>query len=278
MADPFASPRLTISRAQHHIDDFNAKIIEFVSSQPWSYIIDQDLKGGQDLHKIKFARRLPAELPCIVFDDANNLRSVLDQAGYASAIAGGNPNPKRSSFPFGEDLAGLNNNVDGKRGVCKDIPPEIVALFRSFKPYKGGNDALWALNKLCNTKKHCALVPFDIGRAQLSVTQISQQPTTVVRKGDSFELAFEGHTTGIIGGMSVKNSDWDPDKYEITLARTPLGSHSHYRPNVTLNVALDSIETQRGKPAVAVLREMMRVVDGILSASEAECRRLGFVK
>lgn len=275
MGDLFASPRLAILRAQHHIDDLNSKINEFVSNKPWSYAIEQDLNARQDLHKIKFARRLPADLPCILFDAANNLRATLDQAGYASAIAGGETNPKRTNFPFGDDLAGLNNNIEGRK-VCEHCPPEITTLFRAFKPYKGGNDALWALNKLCNTKKHFALVPFDIGRASLSIMQASE-PVRSIEPG-FMKITIKGTISGFASGMSVRNPDWDPDKYEITLARTPIGGNPNYKAHVALNIAIDGIENLGGKPAVGVLRNMVRVVESVLGATEAECRRMGLIK
>jgi hypothetical protein len=74
--------------------------------------------------------------------------------------------------------------------------------------------------------------------------------------------------------MSVRNPDWDTEKHEITLGRTHREFSPGYKANVTLNVAFDGIETQVGKPAVGVLHDMMRVVDSILAATEAECRRL----
>ena len=118
MADLFASPRLTILRAQHHIDDLNAKINQFVSIQPWSHRIENDSANpGHELHKIVFERRLPPDLPNIVFDVANNLRAVLDQLGYASAVASGKVDPKSTQFPFGDDAAGLDHVIG--RGRCK---------------------------------------------------------------------------------------------------------------------------------------------------------------
>jgi hypothetical protein len=275
-ANHFESPRLTILRAQYHIDDLNAKIVEFVSNQPWSYRIDQDVPARQDLHKIKFERRLPSQLPCIVFDAVNNMRAVLDQAGYASSVASGRQTPKRTNFPFADDLTGLNNNIDGRK-VCDHLPAEIVTLFRGFNPYQGGNDTLWAMNKLCNSKKHCALAPFDFGRAQLSETVISKKPISVVKEGDFYKVSYAAQQSGFVGGMSGKNADWDPDKYEITLARLPLNTSTNYEANVSLNIAIEGIEALRGKPAVAVLSDMMSVVDSILSATEAECRRLGLL-
>jgi hypothetical protein len=169
MANVFDSARLTFVRAKHHADDFKAVIDNFVNDKHWTYVVDRQTQPGQIIHKIAFTSPLPEILPCILFDAASNLRAVLDQTGYAAAIATGKAFPKKTSFPFGKDLTALNNNLDGRRSVCKDIPPEIVAGFRRFKPYKGGNDILWALNKLCNTKKHCSLVPLRIANRSVSI-------------------------------------------------------------------------------------------------------------
>jgi hypothetical protein len=264
-------------RAQHHIDELNQGITEFVSNQPWSYAVEQDFVTRQDLHKIKFQRQLPIFLPCVLFDAVNNLRAALDQAGYASAVASGRQNPKRTNFPFADDLAGLDNNIDGRK-VCADLPPEITALFRAFSPYKGGNDVLWSLNKLCNAKKHCALVPFAIGRAQLSATTYSPKPLSIMKRPDgAYDVSYAVRQTGFAGGMTGHNPDWDPDKYEITLAREPLYSNTQYDAHVALNIAVESVETLRRKPVVGALREMLNAVESVVGVTKSECGRLGFI-
>jgi hypothetical protein len=122
MTDPFSSPHQTILRAHHHINDITARINEFTATQPWSYVVEKNADHTLDLHKIKFARRLPPDLPSVVFDASNNLRAALDQTGYATARLAGKAEPKSSNFPFGDDEAGLENVI--KRGKCKDLPPK----------------------------------------------------------------------------------------------------------------------------------------------------------
>ena len=96
----------------------------------------------------------------------NNLRATLDQIGYSAAIARGKINPKsKTNFPFGDDAAGVEN-VFSKNQAKLSLPPQIMDLFRSVEPYKGGSgQLLWAINKLCNTKKHSTLVPTMITEA-----------------------------------------------------------------------------------------------------------------
>jgi hypothetical protein len=259
----FPSPRLTFARAQHHIDDFRGIIDAFGGTsedRPWTYFVDKESEPGKDIHKIKFTRQLPDILPCILFDAANNLRAVLDQVGYASAIAWGKrPDPKSTNFPFGPDLAALNLNIE-RRGVCDHLPPEIVALFRSFQPHEGGNAALWALNKLCNTKKHCALIPLVIKGANANFNARLPPDATV-------GLGFSPEHVGTFQG-------WNPTKQEITLATVRAGFDPHIRGDVAFSVGIEGIEALRAPPAISALDEMRDTVAEVLWRTEAECRRL----
>ena len=74
MTDVFRSPQLTLIRAHHHIRDFRETVNRFVAEKPWTRFVDKNSNPG------KF-------LPCILFDATNNLRAVLDQVGFASAVA-----------------------------------------------------------------------------------------------------------------------------------------------------------------------------------------------
>jgi hypothetical protein len=201
MPDFFYSARLTLARAQHHIRDFNSAVQGFINSKPWAYIIDKTTQPGQDLHKIQFTIGLPDMLPCVLFDATNNLRAVLDQAGYASAVAAKSPSLKATKFPFGPSREHWQNNLDGG---CKDLPTEIRALFESAASYKGGNNTLWAVNEIANAKKHLALRPLVISRPLAFFTARGEGP------GDVGEIVSPG-------GFGV---GWDSHKREITLRRT----------------------------------------------------------
>ncbi len=274
MPDHFSSAKLTLSRAQHHINDLDRQIIAFVDEHPWSYVVERDENTAQYAHKIRFERRLPSDLPSILFDAVNNLRAVLDQVAYASAIAAKAPSLKAVKFPFASDIDHWDNAVNGG---CKDLVPEIQALFRSCNAYKGGNDTLWALNDLCNTQKHFALVPFSTGRAVLAVGKEDAPVATPIVGGRRITVLGEV-MFNVSGPISPKNPSWDPVKNEIILMMTTdLPSHLNYQPTVTVNVAIEAIDTQSGKPAICVLNAMGNEVRRIAMATEARCRELGLI-
>jgi hypothetical protein len=260
MSNPFHSARLTFRRAKFHIDYFNSMFRDFVDSRPWQYVVDRESEPGNDIHKIIFRGEIPEFRPCVLFDAANNLRAVLDQVGYAASIASGHNNPKKCKFPFGDTLPAIMGHVAGGRNSFEDLPKDIFDFFILFRPYKGGNDVLWAMNKLCNTKKHCHLSKLGLCNALSNF--IAEVPNTT-------KIGHRVDENGIIRG-------WDGDKRELTLVTVPSGLDPHIRGHFTFDIQIDGFDVFAGKHASNMLSDMNREVERILSGTEAECRRLGF--
>lgn len=97
--DPFYSPKRRIARAKKHIRDLEGEIKAFLDSKPYARVIEPDAEGTGELHKIKFTKALSECLSDTAVDAVDNLRSALDQAGYAVAVASGRPNAKSSYSP-----------------------------------------------------------------------------------------------------------------------------------------------------------------------------------
>jgi hypothetical protein len=196
MSDTFASAKSVLRRADHHITDLKSVIRGF-TPEPYSYRVDHDPVTGQYIHKAVFSQDFSDDVSCIMFDAVNNLRASLDQMTYAIA---GKHKPGRkpdnfAPFPFAKDSAHWPNRI---HGLKNDVPPEILAIFESFKPYKGGNDTLWALNEIANIKKHAILIPAGFGGTMISV------PVTL-----SEEVGFEFAKSPFFAG-----------RYEVELFRT----------------------------------------------------------
>jgi hypothetical protein len=246
-----------LGRAKRHLADLEAQISAFARDKPWSIVIEKDVNGITNAVKVKFTQRLAEDLPNIVFDCANNLRSVLDQTAFAVGVKHtGAPNPKSAKFPFGPTETDMLNNL---AGGCQDLPPEIRNLFAEFKPYKGGNNALWAMNELCNAPKHKMLYPVVIG-------------------GGGWALG--GNATIGAGGISFPPTVWDSEKNEIIYAKFPDGAiQGNVNFNLTFTVALDEVdEVIRGQHPVKTLRAMTGEVERIFVTKERECRRINLVQ
>lgn len=217
MPNLFDSPKRTLERAKHHIADLERQIETLVHDDSRAYVIEKDADGVTNIHKIRFTRWLPDDASSILFDIATNLRAVLDQTAYAAALASGKTSPKNTLFPFAATEDQINS-----RGKSNDVPTEILSLFCTFKPYKGGNNTLWALNRLCNAKKHCALVPISTGFKRISFAASSE--------------------TGMGGLDQNFPTRWDPAKNEIILMRAAPEVRLTGNVALTFSVAIKSVD------------------------------------
>src|SRR3990172_11409377 len=89
--DVFVGPSLKIRRAQRHIAELEECIQAFLRAGPYSVQVEEDAASGSHLLKVATLHTLPEEIPLIIGDAANNLRSALDIliSGYIRS-AGGN--------------------------------------------------------------------------------------------------------------------------------------------------------------------------------------------
>ena len=252
MADPFESPKRQLKRGKRDIARIEKRFQTFLKQVRHTQLVELNADGSEYLVKIRFTKRIPVSVSETAYTAIDALRSALDQVGYSAAIAAGKVNPKKTHFPFGDDAAGLENTITGHK-ACKDIPAEIVALFRSFQPYKGGNDALWALNKLRHSF-HTAIIP-----------------TNIHTGGMHIEWAK------ISGPSKIFLPRYDADKNEIIIASLGTDGKFEYKGRIALTISFDTIELLEGAPIFDVLRAMTAEVERVLVATEAECRRIGFI-
>jgi hypothetical protein len=252
MRDPFDSPKCRLLRAKQHIRDLDSRINKFFKKQPHKGVVERDANGLNELHKVRLTKPIPSQFADRTAETVEALRSALDQTGYAVAVLAGATEPKSAYFPIAEKATDLENVIKGR---CKDLPPDIVALFRSFNPHKGGNDAIWALNRACTVAKHRTLI-----RVGMSVLKITT-------KGTSF-----------IEGGSLPMPKWDSEKNEVIFGIVGPGGQFQYDLEFTFFVAFGEIEIIEGNPVVPVLATMIGEVGKVILATEAECRRIGLLK
>lgn len=252
MADPFESSRRKLARAQHHILELAKKIDGFITDNPCYRSIDpHPNRPEQYVHKIKLKGTFPKDLSEIAGDAANNLRQALDHATNAVAVAAGTLDPRHAYFPFARTSGDLENTMKGS-----DLPKEIYPLFRTFKPYKGGNVPLWTLNQIRNRDNHAILIP------------------VVVATGD---IASKLKSTGSSLVSMPLEHVWDRAKQEIEIATFRTNAEPDYEIEFTILVAFDQIEGIEGQPPVPFLYLLTNMVEHILLAIEAESRRLGYI-
>lgn len=259
--DPFYSARRRLARAKKHAADLEIAGTSFINSEPYVRAIDLDVNSVTKLHKIKLTKPFPEDVADIATDAFDNLRSVLEQTAYGAAIAGGNRTPNFAYFPFSDTAEHWENRANG---LCKDVPSDVVAVFRRFEPYECGNKALWGLNELRNVNQHALLAPLGTASTQI----VMGHPFIIKAPADgtiSFNLPMWTPAT------------WDRCKNEMIIFREDPGGQLEYDFKLAPFIAFGDVAVFCGEPVLGVFNHLAGVVESILMASEAECRRLGLI-
>ena len=170
------------------------------------------------------------------------------------AIAAGRVNPRHAYFPVYANVAEFDKSA---RGLCKDIPEEIFALFRALKPYKGGNDILWALNRIAISEKHKIVTAMG-----------------AILMGTHFRIETHGLDSYC---RCPQVPVWGRTNNEIVIAFSSHGTTLKYNFQSIPLVVFEDIEIVGGQPVVPVFHNAANEVHNIIVAVEAEARRCGFL-
>lgn len=252
MHRPFNSPRMRIARAKQHIRNLDQRVKRFFDNKPYTRVTERDDEGIYDLHKIKLTKSFPAGITSVAAEAIEGLRSALDQAAFATSVLSGVPHPKSAYFPIANSAAELNNVIKGR---CKDIPHEIVSLFQSFNPHKGGNDIVWALNNACNVSKHGIVIPVGMAANGIHIKHMT-----------------------VTGSFRLPAPKWNSEKNEIVFAATGPETNIEYDLNISFLIAFGEVDGIGGQPAVPILNAMANEVHRIVLAIEDESKRIGLCK
>jgi len=230
--DPFYSPKYSISRGWFHVDNFHSRLKAFLDSAPFNIVTEIDADTGNYVQKIKLVKAIPNDLEGCAIDAAGNFRNALDQAMFVIR--------KETYFPFGKTDLDFENAVKGR---CVNVPKEIINVIRELKPYVGGDDYLWSLNKLANTNKHGVIVPI----------------------------------ASVFGQMTT-DAKWSFTKNEVELNRFDLSNHTfHTNLAGSVFVGFFGIDPIEGDEAGRVLSFMGMAAESAVIMMEQEAQRLGII-
>lgn len=254
--DPFGSARRRLARAKVHILDLKRRVKAFENRKTYQAVIYPHPNGIHEIYKLKGRRKtLPASFSDVAIDALENLRAALDHATYI--IARTNPSLTRKqlgrvSFPF----CAKASDFPSRAGDClPGVPTEIVSLLRTFKPYEGGNNFLWALNELVRKSKHKSL-------------------TAIVSYANNVRC---GGTMGFLD--FVKDGErltWDRANNEFYLGTAV--ARKHYQPayevTIRFEIAFEDVAVMAEEPIVKAIPHMARITERIIMGLESEARRL----
>jgi len=235
-----SAPRAKLAWANDQINVLHAKIIIFGERKPYRVIHESNPDGAGYLVKLQTLEPVPDDIVIHIGAVLAAQRDSLDFLATALAERNGAKEPRDVHFP----IAGSKQSFR-ERGTQKKIAKLAVedrAIIEALKPYKGGNDMLYALNWLCQKGKHRK--PLLIGGA----------PTSQAIGGNGIirEIKLLGMVGGLEAGAPVATVDADPGIY-LTL---------------TVDVAFREIAHATLRPVVPVLREFSSLAASIINLFE----------
>lgn len=251
MTIPFETSRRKIAWAEKRLKELHEEINSFQQQNPYQKLIEPDPDNtGNIVHKMVVTDEIPDSTLNLTAEIVGSLRTALDSAMFDIALATGKTDPRNASFPF----AGTIQDMPHALGRCKDVPSNIHSLCCGLQPYQGGNEALWALNKLNNTDKHRILRPFGTGvfrtRASLSGTGYFSMP--------------DPHK-------------WDSAKKEMIIIRLGADTTFDYNFDFRFFVAFDELTGLAGQEVITTLAMISSAAECAVKALEAECLRLNYI-
>ena len=253
MTDPFEASKHSIAWAKDGIAKLDREIKAFTKDKnAYEIFTERDADGTYDLLKFRLRKGMPRAIRGYASDAAINLRAALDQAVCTVAVLCGLPT-HTTYFPIGKTQTDFDNTLKGRLGK---MPQEIRDLVRRFKPYKGGNNTLWALRELSSTNKHGILRPVVLSSQAMDVSG--------THRGRRLQFPFPPH--------------WDSAKDEMVLIRAPI-TDGEFKVDYDFSffIGFHEIEFIDGQPVVSVLNNFVSITESIVMAIEAECRRIGLL-
>jgi hypothetical protein len=261
---PLLAPFAKIERAKAQVSDVESRIQLWAQSNPYSVVSKINPHDPREEVWSFIPKPIGFDLPVVIGEILHNIRSPLDQ--MLSAVA----EMKRGTsdgvaFPFGKTANIFEHSLAKQK---KLLPAEAIDVIRALKPYKGGDDLLWAINELNRGDKHRPkLIPV--------LTNSSWQLGFMgVEKGGEVYIMGDRRS----GHLSVNQADGKPyvsaknrhpyAEGEVEFVTCAPGTKFHTDMKPLCQIAFGKIEVLKTEPVVKVLHQMRDLVESILLTFE----------
>jgi hypothetical protein len=145
MGDLFRESKVKLTRADQFIDEVDAGLRDYDSSNPISAKFNA--KGHLEIN----FKKIPPDVLAALGDAIHNMRTALDLMATELARIN-NESDKSVYFPFADSKVEFPKQISKKN--FQRAGDDAVALLKQFEPYTGGNNLLRAIHDLDIRDKH----------------------------------------------------------------------------------------------------------------------------
>jgi hypothetical protein len=196
--------------------------------------------------------QIPDKITDLAYEAIEALRSALDQAIYPISVACGAKRHDLIHFPIANNATDFNDLLNGR---LKELPPDTLALLRTFKTYRGGNDAIWGLNRIRRQASHRLIVPVGTASGGMMANDMTITSTN----------------------LKIRMPVWDRQKDEMTFLIASPGTELSYNFKVSFFIAFGPVEGLEGYPVIDTLVGIEREVERIVIDIESVAKRTGLI-
>jgi hypothetical protein len=162
---PFSSARVRLDRARKQIDELNFDLAAFLKTEFFRASVEQHPKTRRNTVETVFIRNVPKAISCVIGDAIHNARVALDMVAAQMVREKIGYCPRHVRFPFHESKPELLAAC--ARGELDKLGPKTLAVIADqIRPYRGGDDALYALHDLDILDRQFPVVP------QISIVEL----------------------------------------------------------------------------------------------------------
>jgi hypothetical protein len=249
-------PMAKVERAKHHVKELEVELSAFQYTNPYKVGTKRNPQTRQLIYYLTSVSDVPIGISVIAGEVIQSLRSALDHLAYQLVLVGiGQPGPFHYVyFPISDSA---QKYEAGKTGQVQGMTQDAIDAIDALKPYQGGNDTLWRINKLNNIDKHRLLVTVgsqfrsvDLGAHMSRFMQESfpDKPipmmSVFVKPADTLFPLKTGDELFIDGPDAEPN-----DKMQFRF-----------------EVALSEPQVLEGEPVLEALHQMVDLVDNLVPA------------
>lgn len=143
-----------LDRAEELLESLKIEAKNFFDSRPY-LIGTRRNEDGRLVYFLDKAKEVPENIPTLVGEILQNLRSALDHKAYELFQVNSAGEGRHIYFPIDSDHATYEANKERKTKGMSQVAKDF---FDSIRPYKEGNHTLWQIHELNNRDKHRTLV------------------------------------------------------------------------------------------------------------------------
>jgi hypothetical protein len=170
MRDDLLDAKACIAWAISDLPILKERYEAWARDKPYAVVRDFDSEPGKQLIRLRDVKPIPLTLNAEVGAILHSIRSSLDLLAVALAERNGAVEPKDVYFPIFDSAAAF---ADGAVKKIKRLSDTDRSAIENLKPYKGGNDLLFALHDLDRTRKHRRLLVAEPMPRMASISRAS---------------------------------------------------------------------------------------------------------